>query len=291
VIEIISTFDFNHRRISKKGINIKVKKVNCEEEMKMNNIESLTGILKRMNAGESLENIKNETKDLLEKINPTELSLAEQKLIEEGMKPEELRGLCVIHMEMLKGNLEKLKAAVEPDHPLQTLIAEHEKLLGFLNQLDMLNFALQDKGVNNITAEDIEQLKNLAEQIISAENHHLREENALFPELEKLGITGPTRIMRLEHNELRARKRTLLDLASNFNTSNEDESLKGINEAAKYIVFNLRDHIFKENHILYPSALENIEETIWSDIKEKCDEIGYCPFTSIRKCEGGSCSL
>lgn len=257
----------------------------------MNKIEALTGILKRMNSGEPLENIKNETKDLLEQINPTELSLAEQKLIEEGMKPEELRGLCVIHMEMLQGNLEKLKASVDSNHPLQTLIAEHEKLLGFLGQLDRLNFALQGKGVDNIIAEDIDELKNLAEQIISAENHHLREENALFPELEKLGITGPTRIMRLEHNELRARKRTLLDIASSFDTSNKDEALKEIDEAAKYIVFNLRDHIFKENHILYPSALENIEEAIWLDIREKCDEIGYCPFTSIRKCEGGSCSI
>jgi uncharacterized protein len=259
----------------------------------MNKIEALTGILKRMNSGEPLENIKNETKDLLEQINPTELSLAEQKLIEEGMKPEELRGLCVIHMEMLKGNLEKLKAAVSSDHPLQTLVSEHDKLLGFLDQLDKLNFYLQGKGANEIPTEDLDQLKNLAEQIISAENHHLREENALFPELEKLGITGPTRIMRLEHNELRARKRNLIDLASNFNTSNKDESLKEINDTAKYIVFNLRDHIFKENHILYPSALENIRETSkWSDIKEKCDAIGYCPFTQQKKCDGtGSCSL
>ena len=52
------------------------------------------------------------------------------------------------------------------------------------------------------------------------------------------------------------------------------------NEASKYIIFNLRDHIFKENYILYPSSLEVIEEKeVWDDMKKRCDEIGYCSFT------------
>lgn len=246
----------------------------------MNKIEALTSILKRMNAGESLEDIKNETKDLLEQIDPTELSLAEQQLIEDGMKPEDLRGLCVIHMEMLKGNLEKLKASVPIAHPLNTLIAEHDKLLELLNQLDKLNHDFQNTGIDFANPEYVNILKNLAEQIISAENHHLREENALFPELEQIGITGPTRIMRLEHDELRARKRKLLELATDFNSYNKEDFLRELDTTAKYIVFNLRDHIFKENHILYPSALDKITgDNKWKDIKQKCDEIGYCPFT------------
>ena len=33
-----------------------------------------------------------------------------------------------------------------------------------------------------------------------------------------------------------------------------------LDETAKYLIFNLRDHIFKENHILYPSAIEAIKD-------------------------------
>ncbi len=42
----------------------------------------------------------------------------------------------------------------------------------------------------------------------------------------------------------------------------------------------LRDHIFKENNILYPMAVQVIlEPEKWADMKLKCDEIGYCCFT------------
>jgi len=53
-----------------------------------------------------------------------------------------------------------------------------------------------------------------------------------------------------------------------------------LDEAAKYIVFHLRDHIFKENYILYPTAMESIsEKEIWKKMKDDCDKIGYCTFT------------
>ena len=42
----------------------------------------------------------------------------------------------------------------------------------------------------------------------------------------------------------------------------------------------LRDHIFKENNILYPTALEVIKEnSVWKKMKDDCDKIGYCCFT------------
>lgn len=53
-----------------------------------------------------------------------------------------------------------------------------------------------------------------------------------------------------------------------------------VDDTAKYIVFNLRDHIFKENYILYPTAIEAIQDNeIWDDMKRRCYEIGYCGFT------------
>ncbi len=42
----------------------------------------------------------------------------------------------------------------------------------------------------------------------------------------------------------------------------------------------LREHIKKENSILYPLALEIISPSEWIDIKDKCDRIGYCYLSS-----------
>lgn len=244
----------------------------------MDKIEKLVSVLKKINAGVAFSKIKGEAKELLEQIDATELSLAEQKLIEQGMKPEDLRGLCAIHMEMLDGELNRLKASVAPGHPLHTLIAEHDELLKFLDNLDGLNSRIQ--WWENMDEGDINLLKHLAEQLVSAERHHKREEDALFPALESIGITGPLRIMRMEHDELRLRKRNLLSLADEAHTFDIGTFKSEVGEHANYIVFNLRDHIFKENHILYPSALQNIkDESQWAKIKEKCDTIGYCSFS------------
>lgn len=248
----------------------------------MNKIDNLVEILKRMNNGEAPDDIKKETQELLEQIDATELSLAEQKLIEEGMKPEDLRGLCSIHMDMLKDELDKLRAAVGPGHPLDTLVKEHEEILGFLDQLDRLNTKIQKAVEQTVSSDDLSHFEKLSGLLLAAENHHLREEEALFPALEGHGISGPPRIMRLEHNELRARKKRLLQLVKNYEYLSPELFKGELDELAKYIVFNLRDHIFKENHILYPSALENIQEDEeWLEIRSKCDLIGYCPFTPL----------
>ncbi|HLF85906.1 MAG TPA: hypothetical protein VI584_02375 [Nitrospiria bacterium] len=42
----------------------------------------------------------------------------------------------------------------------------------------------------------------------------------------------------------------------------------------------LRDHIFKENNILCPMALQVIpEKNSWDKMKAECDKIEYCCFT------------
>ena len=59
-----------------------------------------------------------------------------------------------------------------------------------------------------------------------------------------------------------------------------DDFKERLDQLAKELVYELKDHIFKENYILYPTALEAIESADkWKEMRVKCDEIGYCPFT------------
>ena len=59
------------------------------------------------------------------------------------MKPQDLRHLCDIHMEVLKDELDKIKTKIEPGHVVHTLIAEHDKILEFLTQLEEINTNIQ----------------------------------------------------------------------------------------------------------------------------------------------------
>ena len=90
-------------------------------------IEKLTAVLKRLNTEGATEENRREALNIVSNIDPIELSIAEQRLIEEGMKPQDLRHLCDIHMEVLSDELVKLKKQLEPGHMLDTLIVEHEK--------------------------------------------------------------------------------------------------------------------------------------------------------------------
>ena len=243
-------------------------------------IKDLTAILKKLNSEGVTEATRTEALNIVASIDPIELSIAEQRLIENGMEPQELRNLCDIHMEVLSDELVKLRKKIEPGHMLDTLIIEHEKIKEFLTELEALNLDIQRLNNYSENPDLFIKLGELADNILSAEKHHKREEDVLFPELEKRNITGPTRIMRMEHDDLRERKRLLKEAANEAETMNFNECRKKIDELTKYIVFNLRDHIYKENYILYPTALDAIKDnTLWVKMKNKSDEIGYCPFT------------
>jgi DUF438 domain-containing protein len=243
-------------------------------------IEKLTAVLKRLNTEGATEENRREALNIVSNIDPIELSIAEQRLIEEGMKPEDLRHLCDIHMEVLSDELVKLKKQLEAGHMLDTLIIEHEKIKEFLTEVDVLNTEIQKLDRFEGNKEYFDKMCKLAENILDAENHHKREEDVLFPELEKRNITGPTRIMRMEHEDLRARKRILRDTASCAGAMDFEEAKKAIDEVSKYIVFHLRDHIYKENYILYPTAIDAIKDkALWEDMKNRADVIGYCGFT------------
>lgn len=243
-------------------------------------IKELTTILKKLNSEGVTEATRAEALNIVSNIDPIELSIAEQRLIENGMEPQELRNLCDIHMEVLSDELVKLRKNIEPGHMLDTLIIEHEKIKEFLTDLEAVNLDIQRLNNYSENPNLFIKLGELADNILSAEKHHKREEDVLFKELEKRNITGPTRIMRMEHNDLRERKRLLKEAASEAGTTNFDECRKKIDELSKYIVFNLRDHIYKENYILYPTALDAIKDNaLWIKMKNKSDEIGYCPFT------------
>lgn len=249
-----------------------------------NKIEELTRVLKRLNSENISKELRNEALDIVKNIDPIELSIAEQNLINEGMNPNDLRHLCDIHMEVLKDELDKIKSKLEVGHVVNTLIVEHDKILEFLTRLEQINSNVQkidNKNENKDCLNKlVKELNEVIDNILDAEFHHKREEEVLFLELEDMDITGPTRIMRMEHDDLRSKKKAIKELLNCINYIGFDDFKERLNELTTYLVFNLRDHIFKENTILYPTAIESIrDDKIWNEMKRRCDNIGYCSFT------------
>ena len=87
--------------------------------------------------------------------------------------------------------------------------------------------------------------------------------------------------MRQEHNLLRPLKQRLLDLATAGGEKKALVTLQDeIDETMDRIISNLMLHIRKEDNVLYPLALETIDDpAVWEKMRVRCDEIGYCTFT------------
>ena len=245
----------------------------------MDNIDELTKILERLNSGEDPAKVKAEAKQLLSTVDPADLSIAEQQLVEKGLDPEELRKLCPLHLELLDDQSAELKAKLPRGHVIATLVNEHDTILCFLDDLDFVNQSIQKMDGYKPERDEFRRLRHIAEQLIGAEPHHQREEEILFPELEKRGVYGPPMVMKGEHTELRRYKHKLLELAKTVSHIDFRDFAKQLDEVVRFLVPMLREHIFKENNILYPTALEVIDNTeVWLRLKADCDKIGYCCF-------------
>lgn len=165
------------------------------------------------------------------------------------------------------------------DHVLHTMMTEHQILLGYLDQLDKLQSQLMS-GDTGDQSSLLEAIGTLGERLLSAENHHQREEQVLFPAIEKLGIVGPTQAMTQEHEWLRPAKRAIIDLAASKSTANGDNFFENLAAKIGYLTSMLRSHIAREDQILYPAAYHVIPDLKdWDSLKQACDTIGYCPFT------------
>jgi len=201
---------------------------------------------------------------------PLEISKAEQRLLKEGVSEEELKEFCKIHLEAVEEKVEKIKERLEEDHPINILISEHEKIEGFLSKLEELGKTIEKDGFNRTRKK---RLRSLTEKLLESEKHHEREEETIFPRLERKGIDGPPRIMRQEHDQFKPKKKRLRKLSEKPEDNTEE-----ILEIIEYLTFNLRDHIFKENNILYPTSLDEI--TDWESVKDEGRKIGLCDFSS-----------
>ncbi len=237
-------------------------------------------LLQELKTGEVSHESKEKARALLQAVDATTLGVLEQELIQEGVSHDEIRkSLCDIHLEVLKDSLVAKRIDVAAPHPVNTLMEEHKHIVHTLNELSGIVARLKDTSDFAGFKPDEEALKDASHHLIEAESHHQREEDVLFPRLEKHGITEPPQIMKMDHVEFRPRKQELYQLAHNAGDYPFPEFKKKVTGLGEYLARELDSHIFKEDNILYQIALQTLSAEEWDEVKKACDRIGYCCFT------------
>ncbi len=220
----------------------------------------LKGIIRDLHKGQDMEVLKKRFRDLVKDVSPSEIAAMEQKLIEEGMPETEVKRLCDVHVQVFKESLERHEIpGAPPGHPVHTFMKENRAAEETMTELEGLLQAPAEKT----------RLKALVERLSEVHLHYLRKENQLFPLLEAHGISGPSSVMWAIHDDIRALfKKTLQETGAPGGETRAPESLEPLLTAVK-------DMIYKEEHILFPMALETLSDAEWKKVRQGEEEIGY----------------
>jgi len=131
--------------------------------------------------------------------------------------------------------------------------------------------------IENERVVDIEKLERLAEffSVFADKCHHGKEENMLFPELEKAGIPregGPIGVMLTEHEFGRGYIRIINESIKSYKAKPDVSALEKMVEAIKGYVDLLEQHINKENNILFVMADMHLSDKTQKELFEKFEE-------------------
>jgi PAS domain S-box-containing protein len=246
--------------------------------MRISRKEALKELIKKIHQGEDPEVLKRQFKQMFGSVTPTEIAQIEEELIKEGLPREEVVRLCEVHLAVFQESLEKGPEG-GAGNPITILMEEHKALLEFADKLkntleEMRNIKDYEEG-----KEKLNELQDIVNHFKESEKHYLREENVLFPYLEKHGITEPPAIMWMDHDKIRAIKKDIYKLIDTHKNISPEEFVRKLAILATDLSEMLSSHFYKENNILFPMALHVLSEDELKDIRLQFDEIGYCCFT------------
>jgi len=240
--------------------------------------QALKDLIRQLHAGASQAQVKREFKELLKRVTPLEISEIEQELVEEGLSRDEIQQLCDVHMAVFREQLETQQLNVPQSHPINTLMEEHKILLKTMKNLES-GTRNSMNSAEGFSADAKSAVRLSAEDLKDSEKHYLREENVLFPLMEKHGITEPPAVMWSEHNKIREMEKTLLHLVEMLEGSDTRQVTEQILETSCCLNALMANHFYKENNILFPTALRVVTSDEWKQIRKDFNEIGYCCFT------------
>lgn len=165
-------------------------------------------------------------------------------------------------MKVFEDTLEKQKVGKAlPGHPVHTYKEENKHLRTVIKRIKK-DFKKVVKGG------DKEAFKAVLTELKEVEIHYQRKENQLFPFLEAVNFTGPSRVMWGKQDEIRL-------MFKEIDAALVSDDMKALNSHVKKLITALTGMIFMEEKILFPTAMRKLPETSWKQIRRGESEIGY----------------
>jgi uncharacterized protein len=234
--------------------------------------EKLKAIIRQLHAGASVDEVKLAFADLLEDVGPDEVVRIEEALVSEGLDPADIQPLCDVHVAVFRDALDRQKAPqTMPGHPVFTYRAENLGVRRVLERVDQALEAYKDEpsaGTRHAAQEAVAKLREY-------DKHYLRKENLLFPFLERTGFTGPSKVMWGVHDQIRDMWKALTQLLSGSYDWDREALAARIEGIWDPLRHQIEEMTYKEENILFPAALQRLNDADWAAIRAQGEEIGY----------------
>ncbi|MDT4762077.1 DUF438 domain-containing protein [Sphaerochaeta sp. PS] len=229
----------------------------------------LKNIIGKLHAGASPESVKQEFLREFGSVSAEDLAAAEKKLMEEGMKLEQVQKLCDVHAFVFEDNLQAVHSSKKvdsiPGHPAFVFKGENAGLTAFLDkEFEPALHAYAADGTESNKEDLMQAVKSLSKLHL----HYQRKENLFFPYLEKAGITAPPKVMWGVDDEIRSLWKGVLAYLPSKG--------KAVLPDVEKLLAQVRSMITKENNILTPMLLENMDAEDWLTVARDSADIGYC---------------
>lgn len=135
----------------------------------------------------------------------------------------------------------------------EQLRQEHEAITAMLAVLEKICTMLESG--QNVNAEHLERIVEFI-RVFADRCHHGKEEDLLFPAMEKAGIPregGPVAVMLSEHRLGREYVQKMSEAVGGY-AGGDRKAARGIVENGRGYIALLTQHIMKENNVLFPMA-------------------------------------
>jgi DUF438 domain-containing protein len=243
------------------------------------NADAIAQLLERISKGEDPKRLRGEATKLMNDVLPVDIARAEQNLIESGVSADIVHNLssAFMLMGMLEDHILNIKAKLPNSHIIRKVIAEHDLMRCYLADLEEVTIELNNMETITDVNCQFRKLTHIIEHLDAMEEHIEREEDVIFPLLKKHGWKALCRASQSDHVYIRIAVSDLVKLIAGFKGSKSEEFKVRLKSITKYLCPRMKDHLFQEENILYPIALELVKDKkVWHKMKQICDDIGYC---------------
>ena len=240
--------------------------------------EKLIAILNEISEKDNLSSMKDKYGQYIYSISPMDLAIAEQEIVNRGVELKALEAKLERHIKLLINPAKELFESLPSTHILKKLIAEHRHLDYLLGEIQQLSAKLHQISYLTATSSEFKNLIDTANHVHASSKHTDIEEEIIFPILEEIGIEAIPRILRAQHFEIRHYSVQFHELAFNCVVTEPAKTAHIYEEIASTLMSLKKKHVFIEEYLIYPIALDIVNIQTWDELKGKCDQVEFCCF-------------